>query len=191
MEFRGLLGGFKQGQGYVNSVLALNLAEPNKQWQEGPPMNKKRDEHAAVVCNGGVYVMGGYDERSFDSIERIDADDLLHSSLTPSTTHASNWTRLSCRLSTGRMGCCAVAVQNRYIVVMGGYSGYSYRYLSAVDIIDTNNHIVTPGPSMTVNRQFCASAVVDHRIFVVGGRNDDDYLDSVEYFILLHLAISS
>ena len=76
-----VLGGFKQGQGYVNSVLALNLAEPNKQWREGPPMNKKGDEHAAVVCNGCVYVMGGYDEGSFDSIERIDADDLLHSSL--------------------------------------------------------------------------------------------------------------
>ena len=34
---------------------------------------------------------------------------------------------------------------------------------------------------MTVPRSYFGSAVVGHRIFVVGGQNDDDYLDSVEY----------
>ena len=174
-----VMGGRQQGKGTTDSVLVLNLSDPDKQWQQGPPMNKKRDEHAAVVCNGGVYAMGGYDEGSFDSIERIDADDMLHSSLTSSTTRASNWKRLTCRLSTGRVGCCTVAVQNRYIVVMGGY--YSNRYLSSVDIIDANNHIVTAGPSMTVSRSYFGSAVVGHRIFVIGGRNNNGNLDSLEY----------
>ena len=173
-----VLGGFKQGQGYVNSVLALNLAEPNKQWREGPPMNQERGGHAAVVCDGRVYVMGGRNTTSLDCMERIDLNDLFQSSLTTSSTRASHWTTLTCRLSSGRHGCCAVAVHNRYIVVMGGYSD---RYLSSVDIIDTNTHTVIAGPSMIVPRFCCASAVVDHRIFVVGGRNDDDYLDSVEY----------
>ena len=171
-----VLGGHQQGQGDVNSVLLLNLADPDKQWREGTPLNKKRSGHAAAVCNGAVYVMGGYDEGSFDSIERIDADDLLHSSLTSSTTHESNWTRLSCRLSTGRVGCCAVAVQNRYIVVMGGYRNC---WLSLVDIIDTRNHTVIEGPSMTVPRSYFGSAVVGHRIFVVGGRNEHGNLDSM------------
>ena len=173
-----VLGGYQPGQGELDSILVLNLAESNKQWREGTPLNKKRFGHAAAVCNRAVYVMGGYDEGSFDSIERIDADDLLHSSLTSSTTHESNWTRLSCRLSTRRMGCCAVAVHNRYIVVMGGYND---RYVPSVDIIDTNNHIVTAGPSMTVPRQLCASAVIGHRIFVVGGQNDNGNLGSLEY----------
>ena len=57
-----VLGGYQAGQGQLNSVLLLNLADQNKQWREGPPMNKKRDEHSAVVCNGDIYVVGGYSE---------------------------------------------------------------------------------------------------------------------------------
>ena len=175
-----VLGGYQQGQGDVNSVLLLNLSESNKQWREGPSMDKKRSGHAAAVCNGGVYVMGGYNGSSlFDCIERIDEKDLLLSPLkTNIITHASNWTTLTCRLSTQRWGCCAVAVHNQYTVMMGGYNG---RYLSSVEIIDTNNHIVTAGPSMTVPRSNCASAVIGHRIFVVGGDDADGNLDSVEY----------
>ena len=60
--------------------------------------------------------------------------------------------------------------------------GYSDRNLSSVDIIDTNNHTVTAGPSMNVPRSFFGSAVVGHRVFVVaGGPNEDGNLDSVEY----------
>ena len=180
-----VLGGFQAGQGSLDSILVLNVAAPDKHWREGPSMNKSRRGHAAVGCNGGVYVMGGYngssvfdEPESFNCIERIDADEILQSSSTSSITHASNWTTLNCRLSTGRCGCCAVAVHNRYIAVMGGYND---RYLPSVDIIDTNNHIVTAGPSMTVPRAWCASAVIGHRIFVVGGCNDKGNLDSLEY----------
>ena len=141
-------------------------------------MNKRRRGHAAVVCNDGVYVMGGFNQGPLDSIERIDFNDLLQSPLTTSNKHESHWTTLTCRLSTRRSGCCAVAVHNRYIVVMGGYNG---SFLSSVDIIDTRNHTVTPGPSMAVPRSFCASAVIGHRIFVVAGQNESGYLDSVEY----------
>ena len=174
-----VLGGYQTGQGELNSILLLNLADQNKQWREGPPMNKRRAGHATVVCNGRVYVMGGFNRVTLDCIERIDANDLLQSSLTTTTTHESHWTTLTCRLSTRRNGCCAVAVHDRYIVVMGGC--YNHRDLSSVDIIDTNNHIVTAGPSMTVPRSYCASAVIGHRIFVVGGCYGHAFLDSVEY----------
>ena len=172
-----VLGGYQQGQGDVNSVLLLNLADPNKQWREGPPTNKSRRGHAAVVCNGGIYVIGGYNGNSrLDCIECIDENDILQSSLTTTTTQ---WTTLNCRLSTKRGGCCAVAVLNRFIVLMGGRNGG--QHLSSVDIMDTSNHIVTAGPSMNVPRQFCASAVIGHRIFVVGGHNYNGHFDSVEY----------
>ena len=174
-----VMGGRRLGQGELDSVLTLNLSHPSKQWREGPPMNRGRSGHAAVVCNGGVYVMGGYSRGLLACIERIDANDLLRSSLTTTTTQDSHWTTLNCRLSTPRWGCGAVAVHNRYIVVMGGRSN---RCLSSVDIIDTNNHTVTAGPSMTVPRQWCASAVIGHCIYVVGGEKEHGHhLDSLEY----------
>ena len=124
--------------------------------------------------------MGGYNRvRGYlDCIEQIDANDLLQSTLTASNKHERHWTTLNCRLSTGR-GCCAVAVHNRYIIVVGGY--YNDRCLSSVDIIDASNHTVIAGPSMAVPRQLCSSAVVSHHIFVVGGENEHGDLDSVEY----------
>ena len=184
-----VLGGHEQRQGDVNSVLVLHLAQPTKQWRPGPPMNQKRAGHAAVVCNGAVYVMGGNHGATLDCIERIHVQELLQSSLAtiPSNNHnnkkkSHNWTTLTIRLSTKRYGCCAVAVHNRYIVVMGGHDGG--QRLSSVDILDTTrNHIVvTAGPSMTVARSFCASAVVGHRILVVGGETEHHELDSVEYW---------
>ena len=61
---------------------------------------------------------------------------------------------------------------------MGGYKRGTY--LSLVEIIDTSNDTVIAGPNMNVPRQWCASAVVGHRIFVAGGYNEDGNLDSVE-----------
>ena len=174
-----VLGGYTQ---YSNSVLLLNLAEENKHWREGPPLNNNRAYPAAVVCSGGVYVIGGDNGNSnLDSVERIAVADLCSELLTSST--CNQWTTLSCRLSTKRSGCSAVAVYNRYIVIMGGYNGI---FLSSVDIVDTavpSNHTVIPGPSMTVPRCSCASAVIGRRIFVVGGRNETN-LASVEYLEL-------
>ena len=142
-------------------------------------MNKKRDEHSAVVCNGDIYVVGGYSEGlHMNCLERIDADDLLQSSSTPSSSTKSHWTTFPCRLSTERRMCCAVAVQSRYIVVLGGYTN---RCLSSVEIIDTCNNIVIEGPSLTISRRQCSSAVIGHRIFVVGGQNENGNLNSVEY----------
>ena len=176
-----VLGGWRRGQDSVNSVLVLNLEESNKQWREGPPMIKKRRDLAAVVCNGAVYVMGGDNGAPLDCIERIDANDLLQSSLTTTTTtQEGHWTTLTCRLSTKRRTGCAVPVHNRYIVISGGLDKEGTR-LSSVDVIDTRNHTVTTGPSMKVPRSACVSAVVGNRIFVVGGCNEQGYLDSVEY----------
>ena len=50
-----VMGGYRQSPGATDSVLVLNLSDPDKQWREGPSMDKTRAGHSAVVCNGGVY----------------------------------------------------------------------------------------------------------------------------------------
>ena len=97
-----VLGGWQRVQCITDSVLSLNLAESNKQWRERPPMSQKRYRHAAVVCNGGIYVMGGCNNyySLLDCVEPIDVHDVVQSSLTNSTTDESHWTTLTCRLST-------------------------------------------------------------------------------------------
>ena len=162
-----VLGGYQQDVVRVtNSVLVLPLAEPDKQWREGPPMNKSRQGHASVVCNGSVYVLGGHEQgdSTFDCIERIPVHDLLQFSFTESSSNKEiHWETLNCRLTRGRSGCCAVAVHNRYIVVVAGCH-------ASVDILDTRQDTVMAGPSMTHARAWCAGAVLGgHRIFVVGG----------------------
>ena len=174
-----VMGGYDVGWRGTNSVLLLNLADLNKQWREGPPMNTSRRGHAAVVCNGGIYVMGGCNQAYLlGHLERIDVNNMLQSFSSTSSTHESHWTTLNCRLSTGRCGCCAVAVHNRYIVVMGGRA--MGQDLSSVEIIDTSNHTVIARPSMNIPRSYFGSAVIGHRIFVLGGCTTNtlvDYLD--------------
>ena len=36
-----VLGGYQQGQGTLNSVLLLNLAEPNKRWRQGATLEQE------------------------------------------------------------------------------------------------------------------------------------------------------
>ena len=165
-----VMGGHRNVHDILNSVLLLDLSEPSKWWRKGPPMNKKRCKFAAVVCNGDVYVLGGHFSgdrisTNLNCIERMDVDHLLQSSARPE----KKWTTLKCRLSTRRKGCSAVAVQNRYIVVMGGCNHRRQWGLSSVDIIDTINHTVIEGPSMNTPRKWCSSTVLGQdRIFVVG-----------------------
>ena len=176
-----VIGGYKSS-GETDSVLLTNLGKDKKECKEGPNLNIKRHGQAAVVCNGAAYVLGGYDGSShLDSIERIDVDDLLETTCT--TNNKKQWTTLNCRLSTKRAGCAAAVVHDRFIVVAGGSNASSF--LSSINIIDTvvkTQHTVIAGPSMKVARHSCSMAVVDRRIFVVGGRKGkSEEVDSVEY----------
>ena len=173
-----VIGGLKSGTNTA-SVLLMSLEKDKKNWQEAPNLNQERSGHAAVVCNGSVYVLGGYSNGYLNSIERIAVDDLLETTCT--TNNKKLWTTLNCRLSTPRNGCAAAVVHDRFIVVAAGYNGSN---LSSTDIIDTvvkTQHTVIAGPSMKFARRFCAMAVVDRRIFVVGGSDGSSFLNSVEY----------
>ena len=183
------IGGEWQSDSYTNSVIVWDPS--TKRWRNGPSLNDRRDNLVAVVCRDKVYAIGGwggdnndddyYNYTTLDTMESIQVSSLLETMETSMTTRQNNnqWTRLQCRLSSPRMKCAAVVVHNRYIVILGGVNGMQ-QDLSSVDILDTapphnNNNsrngepTIVAGPSMNSTRCAFGAAVVDNRIFVVGG----------------------
>ena len=183
-----LLGGWPEptSGGPTNLVSLLNVGE--KRWQTGPPLQEKRASLAAVVCNGAVYAIGGWNGQTvLDTIERIPVDDLLHSSSSSFGNNTKGWKMLNCRLTSKRLDFAAVAVSDRFIVVAGGCVFRSDNCLSSVDILDTasgNSYSVVSGPSLKEGRSDFVMAVVGSRIFAIGGCGSIYpfcCLESVEY----------
>ena len=167
-----------------SSVLLFAVGTGQKKWKEGPSLNFSRMNHAAVVCNGSVYIIGGGDEfKQRIVIEKIDVIDLTRD-------ENAQWIEATHTLSSNqRYGCAAAVVNNRYIVVAGGMGNPRNRntVLSSVEIIDTiveSFCAVISGPSMNVARKSFGMAVIGRRIYAIGGDDGANDLDSVEYLEL-------
>ena len=134
-------------------------------------MNEKRNGHAAVVCNGWVFAIGGYDGNSYlSTIEYISVADLMMSN--PGNKKV-RWRTLKHRIYKPRREWTAVAVYNRYTFVAGGE--HSYSASPSLDVIDTSNereHLVVEGPSMNIVRGRLRIASIGNRIYIVGGETE-------------------
>ena len=182
-----VLGGAVQSYWSTNSVIVWDPS--TMEWKNGPYLNDSRHSLVAVVCHDKVYAIGGYGCSVLDTVESIQVSSLLETMETSMTTRQNNsqWTRLQCRLSSRRHVCAAVVVHNRYVVILGGRNGR--HCLSSVDILDTtpphnnNNNgepTIVAGPSMNSSRYGFGAAVMDNRIFVVGGYVNEMPSTSVE-----------
>ena len=171
-----VLGGGNESEWCTNSVIVWDPS--TMEWRLGHNLNDKRTSLVAVVCGDKVYVIGGGGSRGvFDTMESIQVSSLLETMETSTTRQDnSHWTRLQCRLSSPRQACASVVVLNRYVVILGGDS--DRQGLSSVDIMDTapphNNNdngepTIVAGPSMNSSRSYFGAAVMDNRIYVVGG----------------------
>ena len=174
-----VLGGYIAVNPTTDSVILLNVGKGIKEWREGPPLNEKRHGHAAVVCNGWVFAIGGNNSRYLDTIEYIRVADLLEMSV---DSQRNNWMTLDGRLSSKRSGLRAAVVRNRYIVIAGGKSpGDS---LSTVELIDTEAEgepALTSGPSLNNGRWKHGIAVSGNRVYVVGGYSAANTTSSMEF----------
>ena len=171
-----VVGGCKWLELANNSVFLANAAQQSncRQWIEGPAMNEARSFHAAVVCNDGLYAIGGRNDSHSDqnTIERIDIIDLLSPK---KLDKESQWKPLTCRLSKARWDCSAAAIHNRYIVVVGGRET-GKRALTSVEIIDTEHEsqpYIFPGPPLNVPRRDFGMTVIGLCIYVVGGTSNN------------------
>ena len=107
-----------------------------KKWEKGPDLNERRWGHAAALCNGKVYVVGGcYGFSVLDSIECLDL-----------STNNHKWEMIPVKLSCCREGCAAVAI-GMNVYIMGGAFGFGTR--SSVEILDTVTGTIQEGPYMT------------------------------------------
>ena len=188
-----VIGGEWQNRESTNSVIVWDPS--TKRWRNGPSLNDRRSDLVAVVCHDKVYAIGGLRRNNYhsytvwDTMESIQVSSLLEMTETTTRQNNNQWTRLQCRLSSPQRSCAAVIVHNRYVVILGGYDDGNY--LSSVDIMDTapphnnNNNsngepTIVAGPSMNSTRSYFGAAVVDNRIFVVGGRVNGRLSSSVE-----------
>ena len=112
-----VVGGQTETESASDSVVVFNVEKNSKQWREGPKMKRQRRGHAAVVCNGLVFAIGGYQRFSrlkTETIEYIRVADLLEISM---ESKRKRWKTLDARLSSARDDLTATVVRNRYIVV--------------------------------------------------------------------------
>ena len=171
----------------TSSVVLWNVE--NEERREGPEMIQQRRALAAVVCGNNIYTIGGSPftnpNSALDSIERISISELLLSNT------MTSWKALGCRLSQSRKSAHAVTVQNRYIVVVGGYTNATtgqipVSVLSPVDILDTehpNQLTLIAGPCLSPPRQISGIAAIGSRVFVIAEKpKHGSFLYSVEYF---------
>ena len=176
---------------FTNSVIVWDPS--TKRWRNGPSLSEGRANLVAVVCHDKVSAIGGFGGNNYnnftvlDTIESIQVSSLLETMETSTMTRQNNnqWTRLQCHLSSPRSLCAAVVVQNCYVVILGGYTGMAEDFSSLV-ILDTAPHnnngepTIVAGPSMNSRRSSFGAAVVDNRIFVVGGDVNEMWSTSVE-----------
>ena len=181
-----VLGG-EQRHSCTNSVIIWDPS--TNQWKNGPNLNVKRKYFVAVVCHDKVYAIGGFGGSDdnytvLDTMESIQVSSLMETETSTTRQKNSQWTRLQCRLLSPRRGCAAVVVHNRYVVILGGCTRNSLT--SSVDILDTVPHnsngepTIVAGPSMNSSRYAFGAAVMDNRIFVVGGWVNGGRSTSVE-----------
>ena len=156
--------------GSINCLKSTEIYDSRtKKWEKGPDLNEERTKHAATLCNGKVYVVGGEkDYLAKDSIECLDLSTKNH-----------NWEMMPVELSCCREGCAAVAIGTN-VYIMGGHD--EEMPVSSVDILDTVTGTIQKGPSMTTERYGCVAGVVKNTIYVVGGRDGNrNLLDTVDY----------
>lgn len=90
------------------------------------------------------------------------------------------WEKLA-DMPTPRLGHCAVIYQGKIWAIAG--KSQLNNSLNTVDCFDLEKKEWEPSPAKLNHSRFDAAAVVfENKIFVIGGRNDRQILDSVEYY---------
>jgi len=114
---------------------------------------------ALAACARRAVVCGGFD--CYQQLRRYETTEILDIT-------TEKWSRGSV-MATGRDACAAFAVDERCVLVAGGWDGR--RALATTELLDLDACACTPGPELGAARMFCAGAALDGArcALVVGG----------------------
>jgi hypothetical protein len=119
-----------------------------------------------VLHGRSVVVFGGFDgNAALNTTEVLDLDD--------GTTEAST---AGPTMATARMGCAAVRLDARRVLVVGGFD-YTITLagpLDTTEILDLETMRFSAGPRMLSRRSYCTAVALDaQRVLVAGGRDEN------------------
>ncbi|EYC25680.1 hypothetical protein Y032_0011g1329 [Ancylostoma ceylanicum] len=136
-----------------------------RQWVPILPMPSERSEVGVAVCNGKVYVVGGFNDDFSALVEFFDYT-------------LNSWTEVaSIPQSTSSVSAVFLG-DNLY--VCGGECKYGVT--NAVHVFHRQENRWASGVSMLTKRYFAAVAVLDGCIYIMGGSDGTSSLSSVERF---------
>jgi N-acetylneuraminic acid mutarotase len=143
---------------FGKAVSTVEVYDPNTDtWVEKADMPITRNDHAASVVDGKIYVIGGCTEiwNPANNVPRLDEYD-------PAT---DTWTRKADMLIQ-RCGLAACTVNGKIYAIGGStISGVS----SAVEIYDPATDTWTKGIDMPTARDNLSASAIDGRIYAIGG----------------------
>ena len=140
----------------------------------GPEMLEQRTYFGLVALDARrVLVAGGLGGQAFlfGDVSHLTSTEILDiSSMTFSAGP---------RLLTARMGCAAVALDDRRVMVIGGFS--DGEHLTTTEVLDLATMSWTPGPEMRTARVYHGAVSLDERrVLVMGGEEGHEHLSSTE-----------
>jgi N-acetylneuraminic acid mutarotase len=131
-------------------------------WRSGPPMPTPRSELTGAALDGRIYAAGGVAQLGITPAMQV---------FDPA---AGEWRRLS-SVPQGRHHAAMAALGGR-LVLTGGFDSLPFGAGDAVDetwIYDPGKDSWNAGLAMPGRRAAHAVAVIDNRLYVVGGVGDD------------------
>ncbi|WP_211745374.1 kelch-like protein [Paenibacillus sp. Marseille-Q4541] len=139
-------------------------------WTEGPSLNVARYKHSSVVYNGKIYVFGG--QRYVTDIEVFDPE-------------TNTWT-MDGSMPKERLDSATVILGSK-VYFLGGYeldaNGYNVKTKNFPSY-DIETKKWEYQSDLTVYREAPAAAVVNGKIYIMGGRSEAGILNSVEEYTL-------
>ncbi len=164
----------------TNQMTSAELYDPAiGTWTMTGGLNDRRDSHTATLLpNGEVLVAGG--EIYIPGVRTVA---IASAELYDPTSQM--W-RFTGPLNIARASHTATLLPNGYVLVAGGetFDGTNYVSVGLSELYDPSTGTWTVNAALNVARQYhTATAMVDGRVLVVGGYNDDTgHLTSAELF---------